>query len=85
MGPPDTVDGAVPPDRRRRRRVAEIRRRLLADGRAVLGRADLPGPDGSWRRWLKLTFLHPHATAADYHPLLDLVAELACEPVAVAP
>lgn len=57
--------------------VAEIRRRLLHDGRAVLGRADLPGPDGSSRRWLKFTFLHPHAGPADYLGLLDVVAATA--------
>ncbi len=56
--------------------VAGIRRRLLEDGAAVLGRAALapvggPGPE---RLWLKLTLLHPHARVADYLPLLDLIA-----------
>lgn len=58
-------------------RVAELRRRLLVEGRAVLGRAELPAPNGSVRRWLKLTLLHPHAVAADYDDLLDLVASAA--------
>ncbi|MFC5288805.1 pyridoxal phosphate-dependent decarboxylase family protein [Actinokineospora guangxiensis] len=51
--------------------VAALRRRLLDEGRAVLGRARLGG------LWLKLTLLHPHTTAADYLPLLDLVAKAA--------
>jgi len=49
--------------------VATVRRRLLESGTAVLGRANVDG-----RVWLKLTLLHPHATAADYLGLLDLVA-----------
>ncbi|MGW5053784.1 pyridoxal phosphate-dependent decarboxylase family protein [Actinokineospora sp. NPDC004072] len=51
--------------------VAALRRALLDEGRAVLGRARLDG------LWLKLTLLHPHTTPADYLPLLDLVAEAA--------
>lgn len=46
--------------------VARIRRALLEAGTAVVGRATIAG-----RVWLKLTFLHPHATAADYRGLLD--------------
>ncbi|MFI9562030.1 pyridoxal phosphate-dependent decarboxylase family protein [Streptomyces rishiriensis] len=48
--------------------VAEIRRRLLTDGRAVLGRAR---PDG--RLWLKATLLNPHTRPADLTALLHLV------------
>ena len=51
--------------------VPALRRRLLDEGRAVLGRAHLDG------LWLKLTLLHPHATPADYQPLLDLVVKAA--------
>lgn len=49
--------------------VAAIRRRLLEDGTAVLGRATIDG-----QVWLKLTLLRPTATAAEYTGLLDLVA-----------
>lgn len=45
--------------------VARIRRALLEAGTAVVGRATIAGGI-----WLKLTFLHPHATAADYSGLL---------------
>ncbi|WP_018687162.1 pyridoxal phosphate-dependent decarboxylase family protein [Actinokineospora enzanensis] len=53
--------------------VASVRRGLLDRGVAVLGRANLPGSG----LWLKLTLLHPHATLADYLPLLDLIATTA--------
>jgi L-2,4-diaminobutyrate decarboxylase len=64
--------------------VARVRRRLLEDGTAVLGRAAAgpstpDGDDGSSRLWLKLTLLHPHAMVADYLPLLDIIAERARE------
>lgn len=49
--------------------VAGIRRRLLEDGTAVLGRATVDG-----QVWLKLTLLRPGATSAEYAGLLDLVA-----------
>ena len=49
--------------------VADIRRRLLADGTAVLGRATVDG-----QTWLKLTLLRPNGSAAEYAGLLDLVA-----------
>ncbi|MFE1343301.1 pyridoxal phosphate-dependent decarboxylase family protein [Streptomyces sp. NPDC058757] len=52
--------------------VAGVRRRLLADGRAVLGRA---GADG--RLWLKATLLNPHTTPDDLAQLLTLVVETA--------
>jgi L-2,4-diaminobutyrate decarboxylase len=64
--------------------VGRVRRRLLEEGVAVLGRANSgpstpDGDDGASRLWLKLTLLHPGATAADYLPLLDIVAACACE------
>ncbi|MFD3651285.1 pyridoxal phosphate-dependent decarboxylase family protein [Streptomyces cyaneofuscatus] len=55
--------------------VAEVRRTLLMDGRAVLGRAVAEDGDGRRRLWLKATLLHP--AAADLLPLLDLVTEAA--------
>ncbi|WP_329223785.1 aminotransferase class V-fold PLP-dependent enzyme [Streptomyces sp. NBC_01485] len=48
--------------------VAEIRRRLLTDGRAVLGRARVGG-----RLWLKTTLLNPHTRPDDLAALLELV------------
>ncbi|MER6009096.1 pyridoxal phosphate-dependent decarboxylase family protein [Streptomyces bluensis] len=48
--------------------VADIRRQLLHDGRAVLGRA---APDG--RLWLKATLLNPHTQPGDLAALLKLV------------
>ncbi|MGX1269345.1 pyridoxal phosphate-dependent decarboxylase family protein [Streptomyces phaeoluteigriseus] len=48
--------------------VAGIRRRLLTEGRAVLGRAR---PDG--RLWLKTTLLNPRTRPADLAALLKLV------------
>ncbi|WP_405919311.1 pyridoxal phosphate-dependent decarboxylase family protein [Streptomyces longwoodensis] len=48
--------------------VAAVRRTLLADGRAVLGRARADG-----RLWLKTTLLNPHTRPADLAGLLDLV------------
>ncbi|MGW2019813.1 pyridoxal phosphate-dependent decarboxylase family protein [Streptomyces sp. NPDC001927] len=48
--------------------VAAIRRTLLTEGRAVLGRAHEDG-----RLWLKATLLNPHATPGDLQHLLDLV------------
>lgn len=53
--------------------VAALRRALLDSGRAILGRTRAPDQDGVDRLWLKLTLLHPHATAEDYDPILDLV------------
>ncbi|MGH3763322.1 pyridoxal phosphate-dependent decarboxylase family protein, partial [Actinophytocola sp.] len=47
---------------------AAVRRRLLEDGTAVVGRATVDG-----RVWLKLTLLHPGASLDDYRGLLDLV------------
>ncbi|KDN21110.1 pyridoxal phosphate-dependent decarboxylase family protein [Amycolatopsis rifamycinica] len=64
--------------------VARVRRALLEAGSAVIGRAALPtGPGGANQLWLKLTLLHPHATAVDYVPLLDrIVATAGAELVA---
>ncbi|MGW6903950.1 pyridoxal phosphate-dependent decarboxylase family protein [Streptomyces sp. NPDC054940] len=48
--------------------VAAVRRRLLTDGRAVLGRARIEG-----RLWLKATHLNPHTRPDDLAALLKLV------------
>ncbi|MFM9596658.1 pyridoxal phosphate-dependent decarboxylase family protein [Streptomyces scabiei] len=48
--------------------VAAVRRRLLHDGRAVIGRATLDG-----RLWLKATLLNPHTRPDDLATLLKLV------------
>ncbi|MFJ8532490.1 pyridoxal phosphate-dependent decarboxylase family protein [Streptomyces sp. NPDC093591] len=48
--------------------VAAVRRRLLTDGRAVLGRARIDG-----RLWLKATLLNPHTRPDDLAALLKLV------------
>jgi L-2,4-diaminobutyrate decarboxylase len=47
---------------------AVLRRRLLAEGTAVVGRTELDGTV-----WLKLTLLNPHATGDDLDALLDAV------------
>ncbi|MGW7515636.1 pyridoxal phosphate-dependent decarboxylase family protein [Streptomyces sp. NPDC054796] len=54
--------------------VAAIRRRLLAGGRAVLGRA--VAGDGLW---LKATLLNPHVRSGDLAGLLTLVHDAAAE------
>ncbi|MGJ5762330.1 pyridoxal phosphate-dependent decarboxylase family protein [Streptomyces galbus] len=48
--------------------VAAVRRLLLTDGRAVLGRARLDG-----RLWIKTALLNPHTRPDDLAALLDLV------------
>jgi L-2,4-diaminobutyrate decarboxylase len=48
--------------------VAAVRRKLLHEGRAVLGRAALDG-----RLWLKATLLNPHTRPGDLAALLKLV------------
>ncbi len=48
--------------------VAAVRRTLLTEGRAVLGRARLDG-----RLWLKVTLLNPHTRPDDLAALLHLV------------
>ncbi|WP_255567574.1 pyridoxal phosphate-dependent decarboxylase family protein [Corynebacterium sp. TAE3-ERU16] len=56
------------------RRVAELRRRLAADGSVILGRAAPPSsPRGDC--WLKATVLNPLTTRAQLSALLDTVAE----------
>ncbi|MGW2646082.1 pyridoxal phosphate-dependent decarboxylase family protein [Streptomyces sp. NPDC001393] len=50
--------------------VAAVRRRLLHEGRAVLGRARLDG-----RLWLKATLLNPHTRPDDLAQLLKLAEE----------
>ncbi|WP_051966481.1 pyridoxal phosphate-dependent decarboxylase family protein [Kitasatospora mediocidica] len=52
----------------------ELRRRLLAGGRAVLGRTELPGAGPGLVR-LKLTLLNPHTSEAELARLLDEVTE----------
>jgi L-2,4-diaminobutyrate decarboxylase len=52
---------------------AGLRRRLLREGRAVVGRTELPG-EGPGRVRLKLTLLNPHATPADIERLVHAVA-----------
>lgn len=47
---------------------AALRRRLLAEGTAVVGRTEVAGAV-----WLKLTLLNPHATTADVDALLEAV------------
>ncbi|WP_330329871.1 aminotransferase class V-fold PLP-dependent enzyme [Streptomyces sp. NBC_00536] len=49
-------------------RLAGIRRTLLLEGRAVLGRATADG-----RFWLKATLLNPHTTTGDLATLLTLL------------
>ncbi|GAA3817597.1 pyridoxal phosphate-dependent decarboxylase family protein [Amycolatopsis tucumanensis] len=59
--------------------VARVRRTLLEAGTAIVGRATMS--DGVW---LKLTLLHPHASAEDYRPLLEsVVAAAAAQPAEV--
>lgn len=50
--------------------VAALRRRLMHDGHAVLGRAHADG-----RLWLKATLLNPHTRPADLTALLHLTTE----------
>ncbi|WP_430981021.1 pyridoxal phosphate-dependent decarboxylase family protein [Streptomyces luteoverticillatus] len=51
---------------------AALRRRLLTEGRAVVGRTELPGR-GPGRVRLKLTLLNPHTTPAQVDALLATV------------
>ena len=57
--------------------VAWVRRELLVEGRAVLGRARIADSDGRLKLWLKATLLRPQTSGDDLAPLLDLVAALA--------
>ncbi|WP_314172816.1 pyridoxal phosphate-dependent decarboxylase family protein [Streptomyces winkii] len=52
--------------------VASVRRRLMAEGRAVLGRADMGGGSGLW---LKATLLNPYTRIGDLEALLQLVRD----------
>src|SRR5690606_18474165 len=54
--------------------VATVRRRLLAEGRAVLGRAAVGGG-----LWLKVTLLNPYTSDSDLESLLKLVQDAAPE------
>ncbi|MEY9964472.1 L-2,4-diaminobutyrate decarboxylase [Streptacidiphilus sp. MAP12-16] len=56
---------------------ASLRRRLLAEGRAVVGRTSLGDGPGAVR--LKFTLLNPHATRADVDRLLGLVLAAGAE------
>lgn len=51
---------------------ASLRRRLLREGRAVVGRTELPG-EGPGRVRLKLTLLNPHTTPEQVAALLEAV------------
>ncbi|GAB2871847.1 pyridoxal phosphate-dependent decarboxylase family protein [Streptomyces mayteni] len=55
--------------------VAAVRRRLLTDGRAVLGRATAAGPDGRPGLWLKATLLNPQVQQSDLTALIKLVLD----------
>lgn len=63
--------------------VAAVRRRLMAEGSAVLGRADIgacaAGADAGVRGqddlWLKATLLNPYASRGDLESLLKLVRD----------
>ncbi|MFF2376893.1 pyridoxal phosphate-dependent decarboxylase family protein [Streptomyces xiamenensis] len=56
--------------------VAAIRRGLLHEGHAVLGRARAVDPDtGRPALWLKVTLLNPHTQESDLHGLLKLVLD----------
>ncbi|MYW05855.1 aspartate aminotransferase family protein [Streptomyces sp. SID3343] len=52
---------------------AALRRRLLGEGRAVVGRTEIGAGAGSVR--LKLTLLNPYASVEDLDALLDLVVD----------
>ncbi|WP_175407215.1 aminotransferase class V-fold PLP-dependent enzyme [Streptomyces sp. TRM64462] len=62
--------------------VADVRRRLLTTGEAVVGRAAAEDADGTRRLWLKATLLHPGAAAADLAALLDLAARATADAAA---
>ncbi|MEU4684628.1 pyridoxal phosphate-dependent decarboxylase family protein [Streptomyces xinghaiensis] len=54
--------------------VADVRRRLLTAGRAVIGRARAQDTDGRVRLWLKATLLHPGTRTTDLEALADTIA-----------
>ncbi|MFI1378250.1 pyridoxal phosphate-dependent decarboxylase family protein [Embleya sp. NPDC020886] len=71
---PERHDGPGPVAAAETDRVnAALRRRLLHEGRAVVGRTELGEGPGSVR--LKLTLLNPNTTAADVAALLEAVVE----------
>ncbi|TDC24151.1 aspartate aminotransferase family protein, partial [Streptomyces sp. 8K308] len=56
--------------------VAAVRRRLLVDGRAVLGRATTRRPGGGAPAlWLKATLLNPHVHHSDLAAVIKLVLD----------
>lgn len=55
--------------------VAAIRRQLLVDGRAVLGRAQAPDAAGRPALWLKVTLLNPHVQPSDLAAILKLALD----------
>ncbi|ATL66281.1 aspartate aminotransferase family protein [Nocardia terpenica] len=57
--------------------VAAVRRHLLHEGTAVLGRAIAADADGQRRLWLKVTLLHPRTDAEQFDGLLDLISRTA--------
>lgn len=56
---------------------AAVRRRLMTDGRALLARTKIAGPDGTPRVHLKLVFLNPTTTEDDIDALLADVSAAA--------
>ncbi|MFD3914369.1 pyridoxal-dependent decarboxylase [Streptomyces sp. NPDC058603] len=70
--PADTAEAQREYDARCDAVNAALRRRLLREGSAVVGRTELPG-EGPGRVRLKLTLLNPHTTAAEVERLLHAV------------
>ncbi|MEU6705581.1 pyridoxal phosphate-dependent decarboxylase family protein [Streptomyces wuyuanensis] len=64
---------------------AAVRRKLMADGRALLARTKAPGPDGEPQVHLKLVFLNPATTEEDIDDLLADIAAVARELATAAP
>ncbi|MFF8655107.1 pyridoxal phosphate-dependent decarboxylase family protein [Streptomyces huasconensis] len=58
---------------------AAVRRKLMADGRALLARTKITGPDGTPSVHLKLVFLNPTTTEDDIDTLLTDVTAAARE------
>jgi len=56
-----------------------IRRKLMTDGRALLARTKITGPDGTPQVRLKLVFLNPMTTAAEIDEVLTDIAAAARE------
>ncbi|MBW0018508.1 MAG: aspartate aminotransferase family protein [Mycobacterium sp.] len=56
-----------------------IRRKLMTDGRALLARTKITGPDGTPQVHLKLVFLNPTTTTNDIDELLTDIATAARE------